>query len=184
MSDLPPLPPTVEDVVAFLNLPAGYAADKDTLLEEVLAAAIEWAVDKVGPLGETTSTCRLEQSGPTLVLPMTHLASVVSVVDPTGTTLEVDPVRDVNLLAGIVIVPYFRSGSWTVQVTTVQQAASIALAIKIVCKHLWETQRGRGARSAQFASAPEDTIPGPRGFAVPARAAELIRPFARVPAIG
>lgn len=176
------LPPTAADLATFMHLSAGHAADVDALLDEVLSAAVEWAVSKVGPLGLATQTVTAYPSGRSLVLPVTHLSEVVAVTDPAGAAVPLSTVQ-VNLLSGIVTVPYSRKGQWTVQVTTEQQSASIGLAIKIVAKHLYEVHRARGAgaRAAAYAAPPDEGVPG-RGFAIPARAADLIAPF-RLPTV-
>ncbi|MGN8245240.1 hypothetical protein ACTHAM_002359 [Cellulomonas soli] len=159
------------------------SADEGELakLTEHTASALEWAVSEVGPLGEVSQTIDVQQSGRYLVLPMTHLAEVTSVIDPSGAEVAVTAAQ-VDRLAGIITVPHLRAGDWRVAVRTDQQRASVSLAVKIVAAHLWETQRGKGdpQRRQMMAGQDDQLAPTRVGFAVPRRAAQLIAPF-RIP---
>lgn len=69
----------------------------------------------------------------------------------------------------------------TLQVGRDPIPASIVLATYIIASHLWETQRGRSARPGLFGQGEDVTIT-PMGFAVPARAAQLLAPH-RAPSV-
>lgn len=181
--------PTAEPFVSAAELATFMKAPNlagEELLQEVLDAALEYVESVVGPLGSVTRTYRVFVTSRTIVLPLTHLESVGTITDPHGTVVEINPNVDVNHLSGIIDLPRPVRGSWTIEATTVQDTASVKLAVKIIGSHLWETQRGGGGT-------PRDNMrgqPAPatgagvfRGYAIPHRAAQLLKPFEKIPGI-
>lgn len=174
---------TPAELAEWMNAPQLAADDK---LTEALAAALEWTADKVGPLEAVARAYTVWPSGRSLVLTDSHLTSVSSVVDPDGTTVDV-PASRVNLLAGVIEVNQrgrLKDGPWTVTATTREHGDAVKLAVKIIASHLYEVHRGRAGnptvQAAMAAVTPVgDPDDAPRGFAIPARAAQLLKPFLR-----
>lgn len=144
----------------------------DAELQRTLDAAELHVAAVCGGFGPSTLAARL--SGDQLVLPAVRLTGVVAVRDPDGVdvTLNTDAV---NLLSGIVRVPYRRAGTWAVDVTTESaMPADLRLATLIIAAHLWETQRVPGA--GQGFGQPTAARPG-AAWAIPNRAATLMAPY-------
>lgn len=168
----------ITDLKAFLHLSE---TDKDSLLDEVLAATLEIVGDMVDASLETGARAfTVRPNGHNLVLPMTHLdvTQPVIVTDPHGRELTPAEV-DVNHLSGIVTVRRAVPGAWKVSATPREGSAAIDLAVKIIAGHLWEVQRVRGGvRGAVMGGA--DDAPSGVGFAIPRRAAQLLKPYLRL----
>jgi hypothetical protein len=154
----------------------GSAGDDE--LQRTLDAAEQHVIRLCGPLAGGTSV-EAYLSGDQLVLPMTRLAAAPTVTDPDGRAVVL-AARDVNLLSGIIRVPYRRSGPWTVAVTSSAEVpADLRLAVLIIAAHLWETQRvpGAGQGGGQgFGQQSAAARPG-AAWAVPNRAATLMGPY-------
>lgn len=180
----PPVDPgpfvTLAQMADFLKAPSYATGPEAPILQEVLDAALENVISRVGPLDSAARIYVVYPSGRCLVLPDTHLVSVGPVTDPAGNVISADQL-DCNLLSGIVTVPSVRAGQWTVEATSREHASSIRLAIKIIASHLWDTQRGSPSSGNRpgFGQPVTDGSPVRMGFAIPARAAELLAPFAR-----
>lgn len=141
----------------------------DAELQRTLDAAEAHVAHVCGSLAGDGTTLTVHQSGGHLVLPAVRLTGITAVRDPDGNTVDLLP-GSANLLSGIVRVPYRRRGTWAVDVTTSSEIpADLRLAVLIIAKHLWETQRVPGAGRGQD--------PMPKGFAVPHRAAVLMGPY-------
>jgi hypothetical protein len=186
MSETPPEPEpfvSLQDLATFLRAPqyAQPGNDNRELLQEVLDAAIEVVEHRVGPLSGASVPYTVHATGRNLVLPVTQLTEITSVVDPDGIPVDLEHV-DLNLLSGIVgLHSSSRRGAYTVTARTTSGGASLRLAVKIIASHLWEVQRGSAAGGGRFSQPVADgTPPAGRGFAIPARAAQLIAPFERV----
>lgn len=153
----------------------------DAEAQRVLDAAEAWVGDYIGtPLGGGFRTLRARSSGGwALLLPAARLASVVTLTDPRGldATALLRPECN-DLAAGIIGLPYSRSGTWTVGVTFDDPSGEpdVRLAALIVAKHLWETQRGAGmGESARPGFGQVAEAQGPLlGFAIPNRARDLL----------
>lgn len=176
---------TVDELVEWLRSDdIGSNPTDRKLAEECLSAAIEYTASKVGPLepaGEDeglTVTREVYPSGRFLVLPVTHLTGTITVEDPDGAA--VTP-RDVNALAGVIELPYAPRSSrpWRVRSTSREHGASVKLAVKIIAAHLWQLQRRQPGTAATAAYQVGDAAPK-TGFAIPARAAQLLAPFTGV----
>lgn len=167
---------TVNDLAEHLGMSSSQITDE---LQRFLDASIKVVEARCGPIEQKAATLRCRASGRNLVLPATRLVSVEAVRDPDGNTVTIRP-GDVNLPAGIVPVPTVRDGWWEVDVTTgaIGSAPDLELAVFIVASHQYELKRGRSGRPQAYQGAENsDTQDVPRGFAVPARAAELMRPY-------
>lgn len=155
----------------------------DAEIQRVLDAAESWANHYTGGrLGGGTATFTARSAGGSvLVLPALGLASVTGITDPLGVTTVLLNGADHDLRAGIIALPYRLRGTWTVTVTfPTEIPADLKLAVLIVGKHLWETQRlagqSEGARPG-FGSGTNQAATPPMGFAVPSRALELAAPY-------
>jgi len=177
---------SVEEFAQHMNMTTPQAESSEyRKLAEHLDSAIENVEARVGPLSDVAQTYPVHASGKYLVLPVTHVTQVTTLVDPSGNTVTLNP-ANVDLLSGVITMPYSRTGAWQVTASTREHAASVKLAVKIIAAHLWETQRGRGdaTRAGMFGGGGDDTVPNtPIGFAVPSRAADLLAPFV-LPGIG
>lgn len=167
---------TLAELTSFMNTSA--TGEDETKLQEHLDAALEWVEARVGLLTGVSREYPVYATGRYVVLPVTHLIGDVTVIDPRGNT--VTP-RSIDRLAGIVEVPTAVHGDWTITASTREHGAAVKLAVKIIASHLWETQRGRGSgapRDAMMAGGGVDATAG-RGYAIPHRAADLLKPFLR-----
>jgi hypothetical protein len=152
----------------------------DGELQEMLDAAEAWTSRHIGlPVGAATHDFRVYSDSTQLLLPATGLSGDVTVTDPTGAAVTG---ASVDLAAGIVRVPYRRSGTWTVTLTRPAGTGlepDLRLAVLIIAAHLWETQRGPAPAGPL---ADPDAVPAfGAGFAIPNRAQDLLSGF-RLPA--
>lgn len=184
-----PTPVTLAVFKEHLNIPAGNTTH-DPELQRTLEAATEQAEGYIGPIVGRAVTKRLDtdRHGRIDLHPALAVTSVVGVfgaptyavgdldLDPDDGLLRLDDGR--GLFAGRYTV------TWTAgrAATVADVPASIADAVNIIGKHLWETQRGKSARPGLVgmrstgADDSRDFAP-PRGFAIPHRALELLRPY-------
>ncbi len=170
---------TVAELAQQLNraAPAAGSAD-ETELQLYVDAAEAHVTKECGPLVSASRTYRVYPSGTNLVLSGTRLTAVTSVTDPDGNVVTVDP-DDVNLLAGIVNVRDWgsHSGPWSVVASggPVTIRPDLKLAVLIIAAHLYETQRTTQPGRPGFGGG--EVPPGASpGYAIPNRAAELMRP--------
>lgn len=178
MSEPAPETPFVSLDELTTHLTAAAVGDEQEQLQDHLDATLEWVAERVGPLTGVAQEYAVFADGRHLVLPATHLVTIVSVTDPNGR--DVTP-RMVDRLAGIVHVSLAVPGEWTVTASTRAHGKAVRLAVLIIASHLWETKRGRGAggpRAAMMATGIEPASSG-SGYAIPHRAADLLRPFLR-----
>jgi hypothetical protein len=177
--------PTVADLKVHLNVPAAATAD-DAEMADALDAAVEIVADIVGPLESTTVTeIHRGLHSNVLVLRRMPAASITTVsirsgVTSTAQTLsdyELDPATGIvrNVYGGGFFGDYvieYESGSAVLP-------ASVRLAVLIVAAHLWETQRMPLQNDSQPAGFGGGEVPMPtsRGYALPNRALELLRPY-------
>lgn len=148
---------------------------------EAATAVVE---DYVGPMSVKTFVKR-EPSRVVLLLDHTPVVSLVSVAPwlATGTTYNVadlvfDPVTGVvERRDGC----GFTGGPFKVTYTAGRVAVppNVRLAALVIIAHMWETQRGRLPRLPN--SSEMAPVPIGLSYAVPRRALELLRPFARGP---
>ena len=153
------------------------SSTNDDELQSILDAAEAWVEKHTGlQLGAGTRTFTVYASARSLLLPTTNVVSVTSVTDPDGLTVTVLS-RDMNLHAGIVTVPYYKSGPWTV-VATFDAAvpADLAAATLMIASHLWDTQRGTSPTGLQQ---PDEvtSFGGGVSYAIPNRALEMLEAY-------
>ena len=171
--------PTLPELKRQLNRPQEDASD-DAELQLYLSAAIE-SVEAIlgGPVQvtEVTEAVRPNRKG-LLLLTRQPVVDVLS-VSVAGAPLAAAAYEADEGAATIAL------GTWRDDLYTVVYEAgydilqaSFRLAILIIAQHLWRTQHG-GARNR--GGDDQVMMPG-LGFAIPSRAAELLRP-ATVPAV-
>lgn len=177
--------PTVDDLKAHLD--PGDSGDAE--LTDFLDAAVEAVEGIVGPVGLATVTeTHYGVSSDVLVLRQMPVAALVSVSSRFGATTTALTLADyeLNLAAGIVrqVSGSGFYGNYTITYSVGREVvpASIQLAILIIAEHLHETQRMPGQtsdRPAGFGGIDGVADAGfmPRGFAIPSRAQELLRPY-------
>lgn len=160
----------------------------DDELQQTLDAAESWAAKYIGveALGVGGRTLKVHPNGRNLVLPVTHLASVTSLTDPDGVEATFDADDDVNLLSGIVTVPYLRRGAWTVVATfPTDIPADVRFGVLVIAEHLWQTQRVSGQtenRPPGFGGGAASTPNGgSTGYAIPNRAKTMLQPHRQIP---
>lgn len=171
---MPVVLPTLPELKAETNITVG---TNDVELTRRLNSAVDVVQGYVGPLESRSVTeTHYAPSGRVLILRQSPVISITSVSNANGTTyVPADYVLDTG--AGLLRRAY-ATGSWGGEVTVTYLAgrdtlpAALADAILIIAAHLWETQRG--ASPSPFT---EDPLPVGRGFAVPNRALELMRPY-------
>jgi hypothetical protein len=177
---------SLQDAKDMLNIPQA-TTTSDAELDSWIAS-VESGLERFtgGPVINRTCTERAELSSAYTALlvrqrPLVSVQSIVSVA--TGTAIDVSAGLDIDTNAGTIRTklgwpfygPFFLFGS-SVNVTytagwgTAVPAAFNSFA-RIVIQHLWETQRGSVAMP--MAGEPAMMVPG-FGFAIPARAAELL----------
>lgn len=180
--------PTVDDLKAHINLPLDDTSQDDEL-EVILDAAVEVVAGIVGPLevGTVTETHRDVNSAVLLLrrLPVGALSAVSSSSLGVATELtladyEVDTAAgtvyavDGSRFYGTFVVEY--------ETGTATLPASVRLAILIVAAHLFETQRvpmqSGEVAPIGFSGGIDAVSPVSRGYALPNRAIELLRPYA------
>lgn len=163
----------------------------DFELNVMLEAATELAEGLVGPIVNRSVTSRVHFPGGVLTLPSWPVVSVESVTDVRGDSSYVAADLEVDTAAGMVRLDgggALSAGVWDVTYTAGRAAAavdvpaSIRLAVLIIGKHLWETQRGKSTRRSASGQMLAEEERAPQGFAVPHRAAQLLMPY-RVPTV-
>lgn len=173
-------PVSFGDFVAHLNM-GDEAGDNTNELNLMLEAATDVVENEVGPLlpREVTSTVHARSGA--LFLPSWPVLSVDTMTDPAGLPVDVD---GVGLGSGLVTLTNARLSSYGAYTVTYTAGwdpvpAALRLAVLIVAKHLWETQRPSGGSvpgrfgAEQF----EVTQVSGKGFAIPNRAMELMAPY-------
>lgn len=150
----------------------------DTELQTVLEAAEAILTQHVGPLAPVATTSRVSGGRVVIVLPVAPVISLTSITPVGGTALTVTDYQ-LDASAGLVslvsggIVGY---GVYDVvyQAGRTALPADLALAVKELVRHLWESQRG-AARSAISPMGDAPNVGGP-GYLLPYRVQELIAP--------
>lgn len=148
----------------------GTGTSKDAELTLHLTAASLWAQSYV-VLEPTVFTERLWANGCYLQQRRHPLVSVTSITPQDGTALPATSyiVDTTNSLIQLRFNGYgWYTAAYTAGLSTIRE--HIKLAGLEVARHLWEIQNGSGGRGHRA----EDLVPTPFGFAVPARAIELI----------
>ena len=190
MATVPPV--TLDELKAHLNMVAAPSED-DAELAVTLAAATEACEGEVGPILHRTVRERITVTGCALIVSHPPVVSVEELRDLHGTTYDTSDL-DVDrsgLIRGIT--RDLRPGRYDVTYTAGMAAtaddvpAAVKLAVMIVAGHMWETQRGRQARTGFIPG--EGITPTDQaalimsGFSLPRRALELMRPYRLAPAV-
>lgn len=183
--------PTVADLKIHANIPAA-VTDQDDELGDYLDAAVEMVEAIVGPLeaGEITETHHKWAPG-VIVLKRMPVAEVLTVTSVFGADDSVPVALDdleIDLTTGIIRGTVGRGflGTTVVTYSTGRDTlpASIKLAVLIVAAHLFETQRvpmqNEDAAPVGFGGGIDAAMPTARGYALPNRALELLRPYTTV----
>lgn len=156
---------TLADFVSFLGINQSDA--KYPQLQDALDAAAEW-VESVAGVRGGSPVLKVRAKRSILILPLTNVASVDEVLDPDG--VAVTP-SDVDEAAGLVWLPTWRAGAYTVTVTT-DASDRVDEATRIIAKHLWDTRRGKVASG--FGGGDAGDVQPFMGYAIPRRAVELL----------
>lgn len=166
------------------------ADDDDDDLATTLGAATGAAEGLIGPVVIRSFTSMVRGGG-AIFLPKYPIQSVSTLTH--GLARE-GPYATAHVLfdaeIGRVILTSgarFCGGSWTVVYTAgrwhtaTEVSDDVRLAVCIIGKHLWETQRGVASRPGMLGrtSNGDATDRVPMGFAIPSRAATLLEPYAQ-----
>lgn len=153
----------------------GTGTGDDATLTDVLTSASLWVEWRIGgPLAVTSITESVQTRGATLVPSKRPLVSVTSITpEQSSTALDATgyKVDTTNHLVR------FYWGTWPGWYTLVYSAGLSAVSARHknagleVARHLWLVQNGSGGRGF-----PGDEVMTPMGFAVPARAEQLLIP--------
>ena len=176
---------SLADAKDMLNIPAANTTNDAEL--DGWIASIESGLERFtgGPVISRTVTERAEMQAYQTVIPVRQrpLVSVASITGAGGGLIDISAGLDLDVNAGLIrralglpfYGPFF---SWLPQVTVTYTAgwgtavpAAFNSFARIVIQHLWETQRGPVAMP--MAGEMVSAVPG-FGFAIPARAAELL----------
>ena len=179
--------PTVDDLRRHANMTS--TAD-DAELQDHLDAAVEIVEGLIGPIDApaTVTETHYNTSSDVLVLKRMPVGALVSVSSRVGASTTALTLADYELDAASGLLRVASGarfyGSYTVSYTSGRDAlpASIHLAVLIIAAHLWETQRMPGmGDSVQPGFGGADGVPDAgslgRGYAIPNRAQELLRPY-------
>lgn len=170
---------TIDDLAEHMEQTVPTDPAKVAEMQRMLDAAIERVTSECGTAATGTATVPVPSGGGSaLLLPVARADAVTAVVDPDGR--PVTPVF-ADAYTGVVEVPVPRRGTWRVTVTFGEVPDSLELAVLIIAKHLYGTQRVPGASRGAGPLAGGQGAP-PAGFAIPNRAADLMAPY-RLPGI-
>lgn len=172
---------TVAEAKADLNMTS---AVSDAEVQSFLNRAEAALARKVGPLAATATTSRVRGGDWQLVLPVTPVISLTSVTPAGGTALTVGDlyVSPEGLVEYALTSTWFPSATYTVvysagRTTLPDDLKNAALRLTA---HMWETQRGGGARPGRPAmEGLANTLPG-SAYMFPHRVNELIAPHMQV----
>lgn len=181
---------TLDEARKALRLPASDNTN-DTDLEMYVSAVTEPVEDVIGP-GVSQSFTRNFDGGRNSIVLLGHGGVSVTAVTESGNPLTADSDYVVDTVAGILMRgtylaprPFFYGRqnivvTWTAGpfATTASVSPTVKLAARIILRHLWISDQpgraGGGGSGEQMASTPS-------GFAIPARAMELLNNRDRTP---
>lgn len=172
-----PTPPAVT-VPRFRAYLGKQSVDDDGMLAEMAVAATSIAERSpdcgVGAIVQRPVTALVRIRGGYGTLPM---SPPVSITSPAGLTLDPD-LALVYGPDGPTTVTYLVGRAATVE----DVPEDLRLAVCIIGKHLWETQRGRPASRGGVLVGEEDRVP--QGFLIPNRARAILQGYKPWVAIG
>lgn len=165
---------TLAELKEHLTWPSGDTSN-DTELTRHLNAADAMVDKKVGPSTVTSITERHGVVGGLIMLRRFPVVAVTSITPDDATALAASAYVVDTQLGGVEIKDG-RPGAFTVVYTAGHSPVpdALKLATLIVAQHLYMTQHGGGGRV--FPGEEYVTVAG-TGFAIPRRAAELMRPY-------
>lgn len=168
---------SLDELKTFLRMTV--EPDDAETLQDVLDAAIDVVDSRVGGLLAGTRTYRVYPARGALLIPP-GLREVSTITDPDGNPVALDDV-DVDLEAGI-LTPLAghitRGRAWTVVAGSADRdTSSLALAVKIIAAHLWQVQTGSPSGARRIGGQDMAEAQQRMGFAIPARATQLIADF-------
>ncbi len=167
---------TLTDVKNTVNVTG---STDDNELERAALAAEALVLGECRPIFSQTVVTEPVDVSPTglVLLPDHPVNSVTAVIDAVGApvsfTARPGSGQVLVRARGAVVVTY-TVGSAT---GSRDVPADVSEAVLIVVRHLWESQRGRGRRPRSVPA--EADLDLPPGFAFPAAARELLRPYLR-----
>lgn len=151
----------------------------DAELAVFIAAAVDLVEGVVGVVDPRPVTQTLTGRGPWIL-------DVLPVLAVTGITRDglALPVSDVDVQAGVLHPGFAGWGPLLLTYTAGRSPVpgALQLAARIILEHLWRTQRGTSAKSRAASDDDAGAVAGV-GFAVPYRAADLMRPYTLPPAV-
>jgi hypothetical protein len=161
------VPLTVQDLADALNtsLPDEGTAERREL-QRALDTAVEETTRRTGMLDGVTVTVQVSAERGRVRLPYVRLASIGAVTGPGSLIADT---ADADLLAGIVPVPQWAPGVWSVTVTGRPWPAALTSSALTWAAHLYEQHR-------MTVQPVDDDQPVP-SFALPNRVEELQRPY-------
>lgn len=136
---------TKADVKPYLNM---VSTDNDDLLDDVIAAAEEWAVSEAGPVTSTAVTQRAYLVGRKLVLNTLPVASVTSVTGVESGTALPAGAYSVDTACGVIEIDAPLDDAYTVVYSAGHSPVPERLRQAIIqrTRYLWRPQRGSGTR--------------------------------------
>ena len=179
---------SLADAKKHLNIPATRTTDDDEILAwvQAITAVVE---NRVGPVVPRTVVERVE-SGYVLQLRKAPVLSVTSINTwlNSGTVYGVLNLRidaDTGVVENMNGYP-FTGGPFevTYRAGRIVTPANVLQAVKIILKHLWETQRGASGLPLDNIAGDESVVINGFGYAVPNRALELLQPDDDGPGVG
>lgn len=170
---------SVMDARSALGMPNG---DKDEDIRTYMAAVTPVVEAVTGPILRATKVTTADGGSGSLLMP-SAITAVISVTE-NGKTLAAGTDYVVNAPAGIITrgrtpgAQTFADGTQNVVVTYSAGGPTVppnvVLAARIILRQLWQADQ-QGYRPA-MGSPDMTTTPGPKGFAIPKRALELLTP--------
>lgn len=183
MADILSLP----DARTALRLPTADTSNDTDLTATYIPAVTAIVEDIAGPQTTHNGMTWTADGGTTAILLPSVVTAVTSVVE-SGATLVANNDYVVDLNSGIVYrgstsaPTVFVPGRQNVVITynaVVTAPKNVVLAARIILAHLWQADQ-QGARP-DFGSNDVEIVTTPSGYAIPRRAAELLRATPNVP---
>lgn len=167
---------SLDEAKAYLNI---QSSNSDAKLQATIDAAEAALGQRVGPIGSTTVTRRLQGCCSVLNLPITPVISLTSVTPYQGTALTVTDLY-VDKVTGLVT---FNNlvGFPSLYYDVVYEAGrspvpgDLIEAIRALVEHMWQPARGPRSTSGDTSG----NLPG-AAHALPYRVQELIAPYVQV----
>lgn len=184
-----PAAASLDEFLEHLNNPS---TDDESEIQLTLVAATGVAEGLIGPIVHRSITARLSVRGGAALIAdapveeVTELAGLRGAPTYESDALDVDP--DTGILTGVN--GRLSDGDYSATYTAGRAASAdevsedIRLAVCIIGKHLWETQRGRGGGSGRGGALKSDKVPDekvPMGYLIPHRARSLLAPYEPLP---